>query len=81
MKKLTILALGIITLSLSSCKKDRTCECTETETQGNTITVTTINATFSEIKKRDAKDACSNYAYTTTSSGSTYSSKVDCKLK
>lgn len=54
MKKLmTIAAVTVALISLSSCKKDYTCECTIDVLGETTTTSTTINAT-----KGDAKEAC-----------------------
>ena len=74
MKKITLLAIAALTISLASCKKDRVCECTmdTTSVRASTpvsggITVTTTNnytssskTTYSKIKKGDAKYACQN---------------------
>ena len=68
LKVAAILALGMI--SLASCKKDYTCECT---TGNETALVTT-----SEIKNKtlkDAKKACEN------GSGTTLGVTRTCKIK
>lgn len=53
MKKIAILAFAaILTFGASSCKKDYTCTCTGTN-------VGTFGGTYQNVKKSDAKDACS----------------------
>lgn len=80
MKKITLLISCLGLLSLASCKKDRTCNCTTTTVNGNSSNVRTDNITLTKSTKADAKDACSNSSTTNTSGGSTYTSKSDCKL-
>lgn len=58
MKK--IIALSIVAFVLSSCKKDRVCECTNQD--GSLYSKTT----FTNISKKEAKSLC-----TTTSTGVT----------
>lgn len=48
---ITIVSAFILTLSLSSCKKDYTCECTFTTTAPITIPL-------DNYSKKDAQDAC-----------------------
>lgn len=56
MKKLTLLAAAaIITLGLTSCKKDYTCTCTEPG-----ITTADVYA-FNDLKKKDAEAACDTW--------------------
>lgn len=88
MKKITLFAFAAVALSLASCKKDRTCECTYTSTSSygtnNTISHTETT-TYKKIKKADAKYMCTkdNSSYTETSTGGAYTSTSmsDCKLK
>ncbi len=64
------IAVGLSIVSLSSCKKDYTCEC---RTGEETAIITT-----SEIKNRtfkDAKTACEN------GSGTSFGVTKTCKLK
>ncbi len=53
MKKLSFLlgVLFVASLSLTSCKKDWNCDCT---VDGETETI----ATYTDVNKGDAKDAC-----------------------
>jgi hypothetical protein len=65
-KVLFVAALGMLTLA--SCKKDYTCECTTTIVGFSSTATTTINAT-----KKDAKTACEN--------GTNASSYTTCVIK
>ena len=62
MKKLFILAVVAIGFTMTSCKKDYTCECTG---------AFTINIPIQNAKKGDAKDACSAAQTTYSTAGST----------
>jgi hypothetical protein len=57
MKKITFILGGLflVTLALSSCKKDYTCECTDA-TDGSKTTISLPNTT-----KKLADDACKVY--------------------
>lgn len=48
------LATGVALISLSSCKKDYTCECDYD--QGSATGTVTYD--FNDAKKKDAQDAC-----------------------
>lgn len=78
MKKITVLAVALLAISFASCKKDRVCKCTDTDSNGD---VTVYEATLVKSSKGDAKDACSNSSHTETSGGQTGTSKTDCELK
>ncbi len=59
MKKVILLCtvlLGIV--AISSCKKDRICECTVESTGFLTLTLT-VDTTFTDISKGDAETKCS----------------------
>ena len=58
------------TLFLVACKKDRICECS--------VSGVTIEATFNDASKRQAKDACIGQL---VDNGDGTSTKVECKLK
>lgn len=85
MKKITLFAFAIAALSLASCKKDQTCECTYTQSGTTNVTSHTETTTYTKIKKADAKYMCTkdNTTYTQTYVGgsSSGSSLSDCKLK
>lgn len=77
-----IACIGLI--SLSACKKDRVCECTNTTTSssGNVNTDSPANITYINSTMGDAKSNCqkTNGTYVNASGGtSTY--VYDCKLK
>lgn len=66
---------GILMITAVSCKKDHTCECTYSDSAGNSQSVsTTYNAT-----KKDAEEAC-DAAETTVTVG-TESYTWACELK
>lgn len=67
MKK-SLLVAAVACLTLASCKKNYTCECTFT----NGGTTTTTSVTIKETKKK-AKEACDQSA---TSGGSGYSCAI-----
>ena len=77
MKKV-LLFVAVATVSLASCKKDRTCTCTTTTSGGTVTTVTTIH----EAKKGDARANCLGTQTTTTSAGfSNVGDDTTCELK
>jgi hypothetical protein len=49
---ITIVSAFILTLSLTSCKKDYTCECTFT------APTAAITLPYENVSKKDAQDAC-----------------------
>ena len=59
MKKVTLVlvALFLMTIALSSCKKDYTCVCSAT------------NFPFSKVTKKDAQDKCSALSITYSAAG------------
>lgn len=65
MKKITLLALLALGLSIASCSKDRTCTCTETYTAVTTGgldpgTITGSQVTTTTLKDVNGKSARSN---------------------
>ncbi len=74
-KLLSIAAVTVALVSLSSCKKDYTCECTST-IGGQVLqsVSTTING-----KKSDVKESCENGSSSQTIGGVTTS--VSCTIK
>ena len=76
MKKfIAIAVVGMFgVLSLGSCKKDYTCECTSSVTVNGTTTTTTASGTKNG-KKKDVKEECEKGSQTTS-----YST-VTCKIK
>ena len=76
MKKLVLLAsAAFIVASMTSCKKDYTCVCTETYSYNGT-TQTETYAYTANLKKKDAKTWCE---VNSSSSGFGYS--TSCALK
>ena len=63
--------------SLASCKKDRTCTCTDSSNEPGYVSTTGVR-TYTSAKKSDARAACASYSYVPT--GSTYTYTYDCKL-
>ena len=78
MKKILLIA-AVAGLASVSCRKDRTCTCTETPTTG---TATTYTTKMYKVSKDDARERCIGYQ-TTTSFGavSVTGDNVTCELK
>ncbi len=74
MKKIILLA-AVITLSLSSCKKDYVCECTTTSPAG----VTTSTEDTEKMKLADAKSKCDKGDDSDTVFGVT--TETECSIK
>jgi len=74
-KTIYITALVLFAVVFSSCKKDRTCECTITP--GNT----TDKYTLKKETKRQAKTNCFSYEYDFNDGNSTIRVSVSCTLK
>jgi hypothetical protein len=53
MKKITLLAVAFVAISAISCRKDRTCECTDATSGITVIATTTVKST-----KKDATSWC-----------------------
>ena len=85
MKKIILLASVITVASFASCKKNRTCECTYTNSGSTNVTSNTSSTVLTKVKKSDAKYLCTKDTETTTyTSGNmttTSTSIADCKLK
>lgn len=89
MKK-TLLVFAIALTAVTSCKKDRVCECTIVHTNYTGTTNQQETTTYKEVKKSEAKKLCQNKTIkdsTETSNGGSpvwghYTSDVyTCKLK
>lgn len=75
MKKIASIIGAVSIITLASCKKDRTCECTITS--GSLSAVTQV--TLVKVTKKQAKDICvSKVEYDSNGQVTTQS---DCKLK
>jgi hypothetical protein len=78
MKKITLLAVVALAVAFTSCKKDRTCKCTQTpvsQTVNGTADpnypssgTTTTETKMSKVKKGAASSNCITGDQTTTSS-------------
>lgn len=80
MKKLTILSVAFLALSLASCKKDHTCTCTTSSTAPGS-TSSTSEYTIVKAKKGDAKKKCVKTTNDNVTFAGTYTTTRDCKLK
>ncbi len=58
MKKITLLAVAFVAISLASCKKDYKCECTIPASSGQAAQTYTYD--LKKIKKKDAKASCNS---------------------
>ncbi len=83
MKKISLLAIALFTLSISSCKKAYKCECTTSDAYGTTVSTRDISKT----SEKNAQAICGNSTetYTGIGSGSSTSivvnSNTSCSLK
>ena len=85
-----VIVIGVISLGLASCKKDRVCECTNTHTNYTGTTTNTNTITYKKVKKSEAKKMCQKItavdnSTTNLSNGGTIThytdDTYDCKLK
>jgi len=74
-KAIYITTIVLFAVVISSCKKDRICECITTP--GNTTDKTTLK----KVTKRQAKANCFSYEYDVTIANSTTRVSVSCTLK
>lgn len=87
MKNYILPLFVIASLSLASCRKDRTCECDFTSTQNGQGVSGTGSQTVGHATKREAKRIADCYSYTQSESETiqgtvyNYETKVECKLK
>jgi hypothetical protein len=78
MKKL-ILPIAILAASfLTSCVKERDCQCTTTESFAGKSTSSTQATVYKDVTKKQAKTLCASY---TTTDDAGYVTTQDCKLK
>jgi hypothetical protein len=78
MKKV-ILSTAVLAVSfLTSCVKERDCQCTTTESFAGKSTSSTQTTVFKDVTKKQAKTLCASY---TTTDGSGVVTTQDCKLK
>lgn len=87
MKKYILPLFVIASLSLASCRKDRTCDCDVTYTTNGSGSSGTSSQMVGHSTKREAKRISDCYSYTETESETimgtvyNYETKVECKLK
>ncbi len=79
MKKILLIA-AVAGLAMASCKKDRTCECTNSSTAPGS-TSETQTYTVKKVSKKTAKDVCVKTTSEFEVGGTKYTSTSDCKLK
>jgi len=79
MKKITLLAAAFVAITFASCRKDKTCTCTDTS--GG---VTVVTKTTAKSNKKDAAAWCdAGQKSTTTVNGTPYTggaSTATCKV-
>jgi len=80
MKKITLL-VAVLSLAMASCRKDRTCTCTDSSDAPGSSSSTYVQ-TYGSSKKKDAKDQCVSYSYKETTAGADpYTYTTTCELK
>ncbi len=80
MKKITYLSIVFAGLAFASCKKDRTCECTMTNTIPGS-SATTTKQTIIGASKRQAMANCVSWTTEETIGGTKFTFNADCTLK
>ena len=63
MKKITILPITLLALTMGSCKKERTCKCITMSTAPGSVT-SEQTIVFKKITKSNAKAACMSFKVT-----------------
>jgi len=80
MKKVFLFVAVVSAFSFASCKKDRVCTCTTTDS--TTGAVTESKTTLYKVKKGDAMERCIGEQTVTTSGAVSFTGdKTTCKLK
>ncbi len=79
MKKILLIA-AVAGLAMASCKKDYTCECTESSTIPGSTTTTSKNQIL-DASKRQAKANCVSWSSEMTVGTTVYTMNGDCELK
>ncbi len=80
----TIIIASLAILALSSCKKDYTCECTETDTYSGNTNVSISTTQLKDVKKKmveSSSDCVSSESIYTDSDGDVSTSTIDCTIK
>ena len=82
MKKIAILTILGAGVAFTACKKDKTCECTQTTTSGAvSVTDPAVTHEIKGIKGGEAKSMCQKSTVVSTSGTNTTTWVDDCKLK
>ncbi|MBX3163940.1 MAG: hypothetical protein KF900_05625 [Bacteroidetes bacterium] len=71
MKKIVMIA-AVVALSMASCKKDYTCECS-----GGSIPAGLAKIEYKKVKKKDAQSSCDALS----STYAIYGTGISCELK
>lgn len=79
MKKILLVA-AVAGMTMVSCKKDYTCECTTTSTVPGSTSYTS-KSTIVGVSKSAAKAHCFKSSNDYEAGGTTYTTTRDCKLK
>lgn len=80
MKKGLLFIAVISAFSFASCKKDRVCTCTDTNTFPGSTPTTSVT-TYTDAKKGSARAACTSYSITQEILGTPYTFTSTCELK
>jgi len=80
MKKVLLFVAVVAAFSFASCKKDRTCTCTDTSTMPGSTPSTRV-VTYTDAKKGDARAACLSGSRTYDFGGTSYVYTSTCELK
>lgn len=78
MKKLFFVCSVLASALLTSCVKERDCQCTTTVTYAGASKSSTSNTVYKDVTKKQAKSLCASY--TTTDEDGRVTTK-DCKLE
>ena len=74
-----IMVAGVVTVSLTSCKKDYSCQCNYQEQHDDHFDDASVNYPLGSLSKKDAESACDTKA--TALSAEPEHQNVDCKIK
>lgn len=75
-KKFSVFALLVLVLSMVSCTKEWTCECTSTS---NNAVIGSGSKTSEKVTKTEAKDWCNGFDRTYSNNG--FQATTDCEIK
>jgi hypothetical protein len=78
MKKVILSTAILVASLLTSCVKERDCQCTTTNSFAGKNTTSTKTTVYKDVTKKQAKTLCASY---TTTDDAGYVTTQDCKLK